>query len=107
MLQAPAPHSFDIAWFSFIDEELRSALAALDSVYEDDAYEYKNRHGIIGDNNIYHLGTIGDFNVVLVRPPLGDGAANTASALADLTRSFRSLKYYLLAGVYANFPLPA
>ena len=107
MNPTPPPDKFTIAWFCIIPAELTAAYHALDVHYQDfDSYEgYKDRYELGGDDNIYRFGRIGTWNIVLVKPLRGAGAANVASALKDLTRSFKKLRYYFLVGMWVDLQL--
>lgn len=58
-----------------------------------------------GDNNIYSLGSIGSFKVVIACLPYGVMGTNSAATVAsNLRRSFESIEFGILVGIGGGIP---
>lgn len=69
-----------------------------------DRWEYRDRYGaVMGDNNTYATGQMGNVNIVLVRLS-GTGKFIVAAAVAHLRLRFPRLKLILLTGVCGGVP---
>ncbi|KAF3314669.1 hypothetical protein TWF173_004484 [Orbilia oligospora] len=61
-----------------------------------------------GDENSYHLGSIGKHNIVIASLPLGSYGTTSAAVVATQMKStFRSIKAYLMVGIGGGIPKPS
>ncbi|KAK6541554.1 hypothetical protein TWF694_007360 [Orbilia ellipsospora] len=91
-------HAFQIAIICALEKESKTADAFLEEHF--DSADYGKEEG---DRNIYTLGRIASYNVVLVHLP-GPGKTVAATAATSLGFSFRNIKLALVVGVCGGVP---
>ncbi|KAG9250568.1 pfs domain-containing protein [Emericellopsis atlantica] len=89
---------YTIAWICALHIEMAAAIAVLD----------KNHRELLkpaNDKNSYVLGSIQDHNIVIAGLPSNEyGLVNAAHVLADLVRTFPSIRQGLMVGVGGGVP---
>lgn len=89
---------YTVGWMCYRHDELSAAIAMLDE-------EHPDLPQSLFDTNQYHLGSIGDHNVVIVCLPQGwPGMISGAVASIRMAFTFPSLQYMLLVGVASGIP---
>jgi nucleoside phosphorylase len=96
--KALPPKSYTIAWICALHIELAAARAMLDGIHPDVPRDK-------GDKNIYVLGSIGKYNVVIACLPEGHyGTINAGRVLADLRRTFTEIWAGFMVGIGGGAP---
>lgn len=92
------PDEFTVGWIAAIPIELTAARGMLDEDYgEHHLKQNKN------DNNIYHLGKIGDHKVAITCLKKA-GTNSAASAVTHMGNTFTKLKFKLMVGIGGGVP---
>ncbi|KAI9777872.1 MAG: hypothetical protein M1839_008549 [Geoglossum umbratile] len=96
----PLPdHRYTVGWICALSSELAAAVAMLDQDHG------KLREQDSADDNTYHLGRIGDHNVVIACLPSGVyGTTSAAIVGRDMLSRFRSIKSGLVVGIGGGIP---
>ena len=96
----PPPGEFRMAWFCPLVVEEQAAVAALTTEYAVDKDDYLQVYRLKGDRNIYTIGEIKDYKIVICRPSdTRAGPITAAMAWRDLQRSFPNIEYFLIVGM--------
>jgi hypothetical protein len=91
-------NDYTIGWICALQDELAAAQAMLDT-------EHQNLSQDERDSNTYTLGEIGPHNVVLACLSVGTMGANaTATAAANMLRSFPKIRFGLMVGIGGGAP---
>ncbi|KAL3455456.1 nucleoside phosphorylase domain-containing protein [Aspergillus heterothallicus] len=89
---------YHVGWICALPLELTAALAMLDEQHSRLSQE-------LGDDNVYHLGSIGDHNVVMACLPAGQIGNNSAAMVAAQMRStFPAIRFGLMVGIGGGAP---
>ncbi|OGM41916.1 hypothetical protein ABOM_009804 [Aspergillus bombycis] len=98
----PSPYSNDeytIGWISTLTEELMVAMAMLDEEHGRPQSTPRD------DTNAYHLGKVGDHNVVMACLPGGQWGIGPAAIVAEnMRRTFKNIRFALLVGIGGGVP---
>jgi nucleoside phosphorylase len=89
---------YSIGWVCALTKELASATVMLDEKHSDLAIPQD-------DQNTYTFGSIGNHNIVIACLPKGDIGNNPAAVVATrMTRTFPSIKFWLMVGIAGGVP---
>ncbi|PYI11799.1 purine and uridine phosphorylase [Aspergillus sclerotiicarbonarius CBS 121057] len=91
-------NDYTVAWVCALGCELDAARALLDE--EDHPVK-----ALLGDDNVYFLGCMGQHNVVIVTPG-AYGPSSTAQSVTQLVRTFPNIRFGLLVGLGGGAPDP-
>jgi nucleoside phosphorylase len=90
--------TYTVGWVCSLDCELNAARALLDE--EDEPLDPAPN-----DDNLYLLGRIGNYNVVIAFPDVY-GTTSIAQAVTNLVRTFPKIRFGLMVGVGGGAPHP-
>lgn len=92
------PDDFSIGWICAVSVELAAARSMLDEQYETPPVP---RH----DPNVYTVGRMAQYRVVIACPPNGTYGTSSAARVAnEMVRTFRNIRFALLVGIAGGVP---
>jgi hypothetical protein len=95
------PNQYTVGWISLLPSEYVAARLMLDEQYGQPISD----HIASGDDNVYELGKIGSYNIVLALPHRGEyGAMSTVTVATNMHRSSPNIRLGFMVGIGGSAP---